>query len=104
MRCVIKQEFKFEDNKTSLENNRTTLRTQQMFRGEAHNLLLSEKVKKIALHLIVNWGKIYAFSEYFWFFWEKLVYGTYLNMIYTESNNLVIPKEILVKNSYFQTI
>ena len=47
-KCIIKREIKFEDYKNCLDNNKTILRSQQMFRSKLHNVFM-EMVKKVAL-------------------------------------------------------
>ena len=47
-KCVIKRETKFKSYKKCLENNKTILRSQQMFRSKFHNVFI-EKVDKITL-------------------------------------------------------
>lgn len=46
--CVVNCELKFENQKTSAENNKTSMRTQQRFDIKAHNAF-TEKVSEIAL-------------------------------------------------------
>ena len=47
-KCVIKRGIKFADYIIFQENNKTTLRSQQWFRNEIHNVFI-EKINKIAL-------------------------------------------------------
>ena len=47
-KCVIKLDFKLDDCKACLKNNKTVLKTQQKFRSETCNVF-TEKVNKIAL-------------------------------------------------------
>ena len=46
--CVIKWEIKFQDYKKFLEKNKTILKSQQRFRGDAHSVFI-ENVNRIAL-------------------------------------------------------
>ena len=45
--CVIKQEIKFQDKKTCLENNRNILSSRQRLRSEIY-IVFTEKINKIA--------------------------------------------------------
>ena len=47
-KCVIKRGLKFSDYKDFLLNNETILKSQQIFKSEAHDVY-TEKVNKIAL-------------------------------------------------------
>ena len=52
--CVIKRRLKLEDFKKCLQNNKTTLRSQQRFKSEVHNVF-TEKVNKTALRSMSLW-------------------------------------------------
>ena len=47
-KCVIKRLLKFNDYKDCLSKNEITLKSQQMFKSEAHNVY-TEEINKIAL-------------------------------------------------------
>lgn len=47
-KCEIKQDLKFEDYETCLQNNKTVSKTQQRFRSQAQNVF-TEKISNIAL-------------------------------------------------------
>ena len=53
-KCVIKRRLKLEDFKKCLQNNKTTLRSQQRFKSEVHNAF-TEKVNKTALRSMSLW-------------------------------------------------
>ena len=55
-KCVIKRRLKLEDYKKCLQNNKTTLRSQQRFKSEVHNVF-TEKVNKTALRSMSLWWK-----------------------------------------------
>ena len=55
-KCVIKRRLKLEDFKKCLQNNKTTLRSQQRFKSEVHNVF-TEKVNKTALRSMSLWWK-----------------------------------------------
>ena len=47
-KCVIKQIIKFENYKKCLQDDKITLKSQQRFKSEAHNVF-TEEINKIAL-------------------------------------------------------
>ena len=47
-KCVIKRTLKFNDYKNCLINNKTVLKSQQIFKSELHNVYTKE-IRKIAL-------------------------------------------------------
>lgn len=42
-KSMIKREIIFQDNKECLENNKTVLRSQQMFWSEVHNVFIESQ-------------------------------------------------------------